>query len=73
MSLLCVWSAGFILEPVWDSSDTRTGMVSVLVRRVEEGGMADSVGISEGDEVVLVNDSSVAELGWEGVTMALKG
>ena len=48
-------------------------MVSVLVRRVQEGGVADTLGVSEGDEVVLVNDSSVIELGWAGVTMALEG
>lgn len=48
-------------------------MVSILVRRVEEGGVADTLGVSEGDEVVLVNDSSVIEIGWAGVTVALEG
>ena len=45
----------------------------MFVGMVEEGGVADCQEVNEGDEVALINDTSVMELGWEGVTTALQG
>ena len=45
----------------------------MVVGRVEEGGVGDTQGVNEGDEVVLINDTSVLELGWEGVGSELQG
>jgi len=58
------------LVPEWDSSGTGIGLV--LVGGVEDGGVADAQGVNEGDEVMLVNDVSVVELGWEGIGSALE-
>lgn len=39
----------------------------MTVSEVSEESLADTQGIAVGDEVILVNDVSVTELGWEGV------
>ena len=62
---------GLTLKPEWSGSGTE--LVSVVVNRVEEEGVADALGVNEGDEVVLVNDTSVLELGWEKIMTALLG
>lgn len=62
---------GLTLVPEWDSSGTGIGLV--LIGGVEDGGVADAQGVNEGDEVMLVNDVSVVELGWEGIGSALEG
>ncbi len=43
------------------------------MERVEEGGTGDALGVNEGDEVLLMNDTSVLDLGWNGVMATLQG
>lgn len=45
----------------------------MCVWRVEEGGVGEYKGVNEGDELVLINDRSVLELGWEGISAAMQG
>ncbi len=40
---------------------------------VQKGGVADALGVNEGDEVVLMNDTSVLDLGWDGIMATLQG
>ena len=62
---------GLSLVPEWDSSGT--GIRLIRVDEVEEGGVAEAQGVNEGDEVMLVNDVGVVELGWKKVVSALEG
>ena len=72
MTFVPEWdSSGPGIRPEWDSSGA--GIRVVLVGGVEDGGVADSQGVNEGDEVMLVNDVSVVELGWEGIGSAMEG
>lgn len=59
------------MVPEWDSSGT--GIRLIRVDEVEEGGVAEAQGVNEGDEVMLVNDVGVVELGWKKVVSALEG
>lgn len=60
------------MVPEWDAN-TEIDLQSVIVEEVEEGGVAETKGISRGDEVVLVNGKSVMELGWVEVERLLSG
>ena len=60
-----------MLEPVWDAGGNR--LETVLVARVDEGGVADRCGVWEGDEVMSVNGRSVKETGWVGARSSLDG
>ena len=62
---------GLSLVPEWDSSGT--GIRLITVGGVDEGGVAEAQGVNEGDEVMLVNDVCVVELGWKKVASALEG
>ena len=62
---------GLSLVPEWDSSGT--GIRLITVGGVDEGGVAEAQGVNEGDEVVLVNDVGVVELGWKKVASAMEG
>lgn len=59
------------MVPEWDNSGT--GIRLIHVGEVEEGGVAEAQGVNEGDEVMLVNDVGVVELGWKKVASALEG
>ena len=63
--------SGLMLEPVWDAGGNR--LETVLVSRVEEGGVADRCGVWEGDEVTKVNGKNVKEAGWVGTRSSLDG
>ena len=43
---------------------TEIDLETVKVQEVAGGGVAENAGIQMGDEVVLVNGTSVTELGW---------
>ncbi|CAI7997318.1 Protein still life, isoform SIF type 1, partial [Geodia barretti] len=60
---------GLMLEPVWDVGGNR--LETVLVSRVEEGGVADRCGVWEGDEMARMNGRSVREAGWVGTRSSL--
>ena len=71
LETVLVTYSGVILEPNWDSGGNR--LETVMVSRVEEGGVADHCGVWEGDEVVRVNGRPVKEAGWVGTRSALDG
>ena len=48
-------------------------MRALSVGGVQEGGVAAALGVREGDEVVLLNDRTVAALSWGEVTHTLTG
>ena len=48
-------------------------MGPLYVREVVEGESADRRGVQQGDEIMLINDTSVTELNWEAVESVLKG
>ena len=56
---------GLSLTPQWN--EDRTDIKKVVVAAVCEGSVADDGGIAAGDEIILVNESSVVELGWDAV------
>lgn len=58
--------------PEWDAN-TEIDLQSVLVEEVREGTVAHHKGIRKGDEVALINDKSVMELGWVEVERLLSG
>ena len=59
------------MVPEWDNSGT--GIRLICVGEVEEEGVAEAQGVNEGDEVMLINDVGVVELGWKKVASALEG
>jgi len=61
-----VFCAGLILAAVWDKK-TEIDLESVLIEEVAKGSVAEAADISEGDEIALVNGTSVIELGWTEV------
>lgn len=63
---------GLILVPEWDAN-TEIDLQSVLVEGVKEGSEADTKQIRKGDEVALINDKSVMELGWVEVERLMSG
>ena len=65
-------TAGLFLVPEWDVN-TEIDLQSVIVKEVKEGGVAESKGIRRGDEVALIEDKSVMELGWVEVERLMSG
>lgn len=63
---------GLTLVPEWDLN-TEIDLQSVLVEEVKNGSVAETEGISKGDEVALINDKSVMELGWVEVERLMSG
>ncbi len=63
---------GLVLEPEWDAK-TEIDLQSVIVEEVRDGSEAEKKGINRGDEVVLMNDKSVMELGWVEVERLMSG
>jgi len=60
------------LVPEWDARN-EIDLQSVVVEEVKEGSVAWCKGINKGDEVVLVDDKSVTELGWVQVEKLMSG
>lgn len=60
------------MAPEWDIS-TEIDLQSVLVEEVGEGSVAERGGIRAGDEVALIGDKSVMELGWVEVERLMSG
>ena len=60
------------MTPEWDIN-TEIDLQSVLVEEVGEGSIAESGGIRVGDEVALIGDKSVMELGWVEVERLMSG
>lgn len=65
-------SFGLVLVPEWDAN-TEIDLQSVLVEGVAGGSVAESKGIRRGDEVALIEDKSVMELGWVEVERLMSG
>lgn len=63
---------GLVLVPEWDAK-TEIDLQSVVVEEVRLGSEAERKGIQRGDEVVLINDKSVMELGWVEVEKLMSG
>ena len=57
---------GLALAAVWNKK-TEIDLESVLIEEVVKGSVAEAAGISVGDEIALVNGTSVIELGWTEV------
>lgn len=53
--------------------NTEIDLQTVIVKEVMKGGVAESKGIRRGDEVVLIEDKSVMELGWVEVERLMSG
>lgn len=51
------------MVPEWDSK-TEIDLETVRIEDVERGGVAENAGLRVGDEVTLINGTSVTELGW---------
>ena len=68
----CVICTGLVLVPEWDAK-TEIDLRSVIVEEVKAESSAEKKGISKGDEVVLMNDKSVMELGWVEVERLMSG
>lgn len=68
----CCCSTGLVLVPEWDVN-TEIDLQSVIVKEVKRGGVAESKGIKRGDEVALIEDKSVMELGWVEVERLMSG
>lgn len=66
------YMTGLVLVPKWDAN-TEIDLQSVIVEEVERGGVAEGVGIRRGDEVALIEDKSVMELGWVEVERLMSG
>lgn len=64
-------STGFSIRVDRGSRSSKMG--PLYVREVEEGEPAGRQGVQQGDEVMLINDTSVTELDWETVESVLKG
>lgn len=60
------------MAPEWDVN-TEIDLQSVLVEEVWEGSVAERGGIRAGDEVALIGDKSVMELGWVEVERLMSG
>ena len=61
-----------MLVPEWDAN-TEIDLQSVIVEEVERGSVAEAKGIRRGDEVALIEDKSVMELGWVEVERLMSG
>ena len=67
-----MYATGLVLVPEWDAK-TEIDLQSVIVEEVKDGSEAERKGICRGDEVVLINDKSVMELGWVEVERLMSG
>lgn len=74
INLLHIFShfSGLTLVPEWDAK-TEIDLQTVNVEDVKTGSSAETAGIRKGDELMLVNDTSVMELGWVEVEKLMSG
>lgn len=54
---------GFILAPKYDE-ELNDVLKSVTVESIIIGSLAETKGFHEGDEVMLISDKNITELGW---------
>lgn len=70
MPLIVFVPIGFSLSPEWESNGL--SLKSVTITGVDNSSVAQSQGLHSGDEIVLVNDTSVTDMGWSDIECLLE-